>query len=72
MNMMEWIKVDHFTNEPYKKNPKSGAWFIVDYVCGDIRISEMPNGDRMVTKGGKEFGTFKTLKAAKAFAETIH
>lgn len=69
--MINWEKIDHFTGEPYKKNPRSGSWNIVDYLAGDIRISELPNGYREVTKSGKSLGTFKTLKAAKAFAETI-
>lgn len=69
--MINWEKINAFTGEPYKKNPKSGSWFIVDYISGDMRIWEMPNGDRQLTKGGTVVGTFKTLKAAKAFAETI-
>lgn len=65
---MIWEKIDHFTGKPYKKNPKSGAWNIVDYVCQDIRISNM--GDHwLVTSGEVELGKFKTLKAAKAIAE---
>lgn len=68
---MNWAKIDHFTGQPYKKNPKSGAWYIVDYICDDYRISELPNGDRELTKGGVKLGTFKTVKAAKAFAENI-
>lgn len=68
--MRDWKKIDHFTGEPYKKNPKSGAWHIVDYIDGNVRISNM--SDRWsVTESGNELGSFKTLKAAKAFAETI-
>lgn len=69
--MLEWTKVDHFTSEPYKKNPKDTTWYIVDHICGDIRIWHLPDGRREVTKAGVKKGTFKTLKAAKAFAETI-
>lgn len=69
--IMEWSKVHFGTNEPYKKNPKSGAWFIIDYICEDMRISMMPNGDWILTKSGEKLGRFKTLKSAKAFAETI-
>lgn len=68
---MTWEKIDHFTGQPYKKNSKSGAWNIVDYTSGDFRITELSNGDRELTKSGAKLGTFKTLKAAKAFAETI-
>lgn len=68
---MEWVKIDHFTGEPYKKNPRSGSWNIVDYMSGDYRITELPDGKRELTKGSKKLGQFKTLKAAKAFAETI-
>lgn len=67
---MTWEKIDHFTGKPYKKNPKSGDWYIVDYVCGNIRVSNM-SGHWMVTKSGTDIGKFKTLKAAKAFAEII-
>lgn len=68
---INWEKINHFTNEPYKKDTKSGAWHIVDYISGDLRITELPNGYRELTKGDKKIGTFKTLKAAKAFAETL-
>ena len=68
---IKWEKIDHFTGEPYKKNPKSGNWNVVDYIAGELRITELSNGDRLLTKGGKEVGTFKTLKAAKAYAETL-
>lgn len=68
---MTWEKIDHFTGMPYKKNPKSGAWHIVDYVSGDFRITELWDGNRELTRGGARLGTFKTLKAAKAFAETL-
>ena len=67
---MIWEKIDHFTGKPYKKNPKSGGWYIVDYVCGNIRVSNMSD-HWMVTIGKENLGKFKTLKAAKAFAETI-
>lgn len=67
---LTWSKVDHFTNKPYKRD-NSGDWHIVDYISGDFRISELPNGDRELTKGGRKLGIFKTLKAAKAYAETI-
>lgn len=67
---MIWKKIDHFTGEPYKKNPKSGAWYIVDYICGNLRISNM-DGYWLLTKGFEKLGRFKALKAAKAFAETI-
>ena len=53
--MINWEKIDHFTGEPYKKNPKSG----------------LPNGNREVTKNGERICEFKTLKSAKAFAETL-
>lgn len=67
---MIWEKIDHFTGKPYKKNPKSGAWFIVDYISGDYRISNM-DGYWLLTKCGRiNLGKFKTLKAAKAFAES--
>lgn len=69
--MINWEKIDHFTGAPYKKDVKSGAWYIVDYKAGDLRITEMPDGKRELTKGGKKLGQFKTLKAAKEFAETI-
>ena len=69
--MINWEKIDHFTGEPYKKNPKSGSWNIVDYVSGNIRISELPKGNREVTKNGERICEFKTLKSAKAFAETL-
>ena len=68
---MTWEKIDHFTGQPYKKNTKSGSWYIVDYIAEDFRITELPNGDRELTKSVAKLGTFKTLKAAKAFAETI-
>ena len=66
---MEWQKINHFTGEPYKKNPKCGNWYIVDYISGDYRITELPDGQRELTKGSKKLGTFKTLKAAKEYAE---
>lgn len=68
---MTWEKIDHFTGQLYKKNTKSGSWYIVDYISGDFRITELQNGDRELTKSGKKLGRFKTLKAAKVFAETI-
>lgn len=68
--MLIWEKIDHFTGEPYKKK-NNGSWQIVDYISGCIRISELPNGHREVTKSGQYLGEFKTLKSAKAFAETL-
>jgi len=68
---MEWMKIDHFTGEPYKKNTKSGAWHIIDYKSGEYRITELPDGSRELTKGSEKIGTFKTLKAAKEYAEKI-
>lgn len=67
---MEWTKIDHFTGEPYKKNPKSGAWNIVDYVCGNIKIINTGRS-WSVTKDGKQSSCFFTLKQAKKFAETL-
>lgn len=67
--MIRWEKVDHFTGEPYKKD--NSRWTAVDYVAGDVKIETLFNGDRELTKGGKKIGTFKTLKAAKDYAETI-
>lgn len=69
--MINWKKIDHFTGEPYKKNFKSGSWFIVDYIAGDLRITHMSDGTRLLTKGENKLGQFKTIKAAKEFAETI-
>lgn len=69
--MITWNKIDHFTGQPYKKNPKSGAWVIVDYIADDLRITELPDGKRELKKGEKVIGVFQTLKAAKAFAETL-
>lgn len=68
---MTWEKIDHFTGEPYKKNAKSGAWNVIDYISGDFRITELPNGNRELSKGHEKIGTFRTLKSAKDFAETI-
>ena len=68
---IEWKKYNQFTGEPYKKNPKSGAWNIVEYVSGDIRIKMLPDGSRELRKGNELVLVFKTLKAAKEFAETI-
>ena len=68
---MEWKKVDHFTGKEYKKAPNDGSWHIIDYVCGDIMIAELFDGKREVSKDGKVVGTFRTLKAAKAFAESL-
>lgn len=68
MVMIAWIKINHFTGEPYKRS--NGGWQIVDYISGDMRISELPNGDRMLTKGKEIIGTYKTLKQAKAIAES--
>ena len=68
--MINWEKIDHFTGKPYKKDPKSGAWNIVDYVADDFRITELPDGKRELTKGGIKLGVFNTLKAAKEYAET--
>lgn len=69
--MIELVKIDHFTGKPYKKNNKSGAWNVVDYIADEYRITELPNGDRQLTKGSADLGIFKTLKAAKAFAESM-
>jgi hypothetical protein len=66
---IDWMKIDHFTGLPYKKNPKSGTWNIVDYVAGDLRITEESDGTRVLTKGSAVIGRFKTLKAAKEAAE---
>lgn len=71
MAKITWQKIDHFTGQPYKKNNASGAWHIVDYIADDLRITEQSNGDRVLTKDGELVATFKTLKAAKAFAETL-
>ena len=68
---MNWMKVDHFTGEEYKKKPNDGSWHIIDYVSGDLMIEELFDGKREVSKNGKVVGVFRTLKAAKAFAETI-
>lgn len=65
---MNWEKIDHFTGEPYKKD-QSGAWRIVDYICGGYKIQHMFDGHRSVTFNGRELGRFKTLKAAKSFVE---
>lgn len=70
LKTMEWQKINHFTNEPYKKNPKDGGWYVVDYISGDYRISNMSD-HWLVTKCGESLGKFKTLKAAKTFAEAI-
>lgn len=67
---MNWEKIDHFTGAPYKKNPKCGDWHVVDYVSGEYRISNM-DGYWLLTKDGISVKKFATLKAAKAFAETI-
>lgn len=67
--MIEWVKIDHFTGKPYKKDAKSGAWNVVDYIAGDYRITELANGNRQLTRCGLNLGIFKTLKEAKAFAE---
>ena len=66
---MTWEKFYHGTNTPYKKNPKSGAWYIIDYVSGEYRVVMQPNGNWTLTKNGNEIATFKTLRSAKAFAE---
>jgi hypothetical protein len=68
---INWVKINQFTGEPYKKNTKSRDWFIVAYVAGGLRIEETADGKREVVKDGKKLGQFKTLKAAKEFAETI-
>jgi len=68
---IDWKKIDHFTGEIYKRKSKSGSWHIVDYIYNDLRITEMPDGKRELTKGNVKLGQFKTLKAAKEFAETI-
>lgn len=68
---MNWEKYEHFTGKPYKKNAKSGAWNIIDYVCGDLKIVMTSNGDWELTKGGNAHGKYKTLKAAKSAAETL-
>ena len=67
---MTWDKINHFTGEPYKKNPKDGGWYIVDYVSGEYRISNMDD-HWLATKGETKLGKFKTLKAAKAFVESL-
>lgn len=67
--MLNWQKIDHFTGEPYKKT--NTAWQVVDYVSGDLRITTLPDGKRELTKGNAKIGQFKTLKAAKEYAETI-
>ena len=71
MAEIKWQKVDHFTGQPYKKDNKSGDWHIIDYVADDLRISEQPNGDRLLIKNGAPLKQFKTLKDAKAYAETL-
>ncbi len=67
--MTNWTKVDHFTGEPYNK--KTGSWQVVDYVSGDMRITTLYDGKRELTKGSVKLGQFKTVKAAKEFAESI-
>jgi 23S rRNA C2498 (ribose-2'-O)-methylase RlmM len=69
MKMISWQKIDHFTGEPY--NRKSTEWQVVDYVAGDMRITTLYDGKRELTKGNAKIGQFKTLKAAKEYAETI-
>lgn len=67
--MLRWEKVDHFTGEPYRRS--TSKWTAVDYVSGDLKIETLFNGDRELTKGGQKIRAFKSLKAAKEYAETI-
>lgn len=63
---MKWLKVDSKGN-PIK--PNSG-WHIPNYISGDFKITNN-NGKYVLAKNGETIGTFKTLKEAKAKAESI-
>lgn len=69
--MIDWKKIDHFTGEPYIKNAKSGSWFVVDYISGDMKIVTLADGSRELVINGQSVAIFKTLKAAKSYAESL-
>ena len=65
---MKWTRVDHYTQEPIKR--EANSWHIVDYISEDFRICDdcgrwilrLRDTDELIK-------VCKTLKEAKAIAE---
>lgn len=74
--MIKWRKVDKRTGEPAKRN--CGSFMPHDYVSEDAHLKiinnsfwETKNCCVLTTLKGTEIEKFNTLKAAKAYAETL-
>ena len=77
--MLKWTKVDQRTGEPAKRNCNSFEPH--DYVSDDERLDmkiinhsfvRRKGAWELVTKKGTQLAVFDTLKAAKAYAETLN
>ena len=72
--MIKWRKINQKTGEPAKRNCHSFEPH--DYIADEahlkiINFSLRRDGWTLTTLKGSEIGKFNTLKAAKAYAETL-